>query len=217
MHRGALAIDADGRITAGVDLRRALVREALKYLPRFRSFYGDLDIERHGVQLFLEQRMQDGQKFGGRCKSTAWMGLALCKRAGEQADDTLLAEQYRDLLVRTLDELFGEVRSGSASEKQAIVDELVSLVPVVLAGDAREAAYCAASSPEVFHAVAHGTEVFDQDPFDVDAIHSEARYAFARLVDRAADAQFGKILLIKGVAGSGKTHLMRAFRQSGSR
>src|SRR5690606_29174367 len=47
-----------------------LVREALHYLPRFRSFYRVLDIDGPGgVANFLKHHTSDGQKFGGRCKS----------------------------------------------------------------------------------------------------------------------------------------------------
>ena len=60
--------------------------------------------------------------------------------------------------------------------------------------------------------MAHGVEVFTPDPFDVEEIHAEARSVFSRLLGRAGEAQFGKLLLVKGVAGSGKTHLMRALR-----
>jgi hypothetical protein len=86
--------------------------------------------------------------------------------------------------------------------------------------DPRLAAFCQPDGPEVFTAVVHGNQVFGDDPFDVDTIHAEARAAFRRLVDRAAGSGLtstrlpptGKTLLLLGEAGSGKTHLMRAFR-----
>ncbi len=54
------------------------------------------------------------------------------------------------------------------------------------------------------------------DPFDVPTIHQEAREEFARLVEQARDGKVvsGRILVIRGEAGAGKTHLMRAFRNS---
>ncbi|MFO7178963.1 MAG: DUF2791 family P-loop domain-containing protein [Pseudomonadota bacterium] len=190
-----------------------LVREVLHYLPRFRSFYRMLDVEGPGgVANFLKHHTSDGQKFGGRCRSTAFMGLSLCQRFGERLDDPRALDDYRDLLVRLVDDLFEMAGSGSARQKAAILDELAAFAPPATGVDPREAAYCAPDSPEVFHAVAHGAEVFEYDPFDVDRIHAPARAAFERLLDRAAEARFGKILLVKGVAGSGKTHLMRAFR-----
>ncbi len=55
--------------------------------------------------------------------------------------------------------------------------------------------------------------IWTPDPFDVESIHAEARAAFSRLLHRAAaPAASGKSLLLLGEAGSGKTHLMRTFR-----
>lgn len=209
------AIGTDGEITAAeVSYVGPLVGETQKYLGRFRHVYRDLDAaEEHGVQHFLEQHASDGQKFGGRCESTAWIGLSLCKRVAELTGDGHFVDEYREMVVRMLDDLFGGVGSGSESDKRAVVQELNRLAPPATpARDPRDSAYCSSASPEVFHAVAHGSEVFTVDPFDVEQIHAEARAAFSRLLDRAGDAQFGKMLLVKGVAGSGKTHLMRAFR-----
>src|SRR3954449_2212365 len=82
--------------------------------------------------------------------------------------------------------------------------------------DPRIAAFCSAERPEIFHAVAYRNDIWKEDPFDVETIHEEARAAFQRLVHRAAaqprGAGSGRILLLLGEAGSGKTHLMRAFR-----
>jgi DNA helicase HerA-like ATPase len=209
------AIGTDGQITAAeVSYVGPLVGETQKYLGRFRHAYRELDAAaERGVQHFLEQHASDGQKFGGRCESTAWIGLSLCKRAAELTGDGHFVDEYRELVVRMLDDLFGGVGSGSESDKHAVVQELNRLAPPApRARDPRDAAYCSSASPEVFHAVAHGSEVFSPDAFDVEQIHAEARAAFSRLLDRASDAQFGKMLLVKGVAGSGKTHLMRAFR-----
>lgn len=69
----------------------------------------------------------------------------------------------------------------------------------------------------VFHSVAHRHEIWREDPFDVESIHAEARAVFRRLVDRATTPPglpSGRLLLLRGEAGSGKTHLMRAFRSA---
>ncbi|HEU4583593.1 MAG TPA: AAA family ATPase, partial [Polyangiaceae bacterium] len=209
------AIKTDGQVSsAEIDYVGPLVGETQKYLGRFRELYRELDAAgEHGVRHFLEQHASDGQKFGGRCKSTAWIGLSLCQRAAELTGDQHFVEDYRDLVVRMLDDLFGDIGSGNESDKQAVVQELNRLAPPVEPeADLRELAYCSVSSPEVFHAVAHGADVFEPDPLDVEKIHAEARASFSRLLQRAGDANHGKMLLVKGVAGSGKTHLMRAFR-----
>ena len=86
---------------------------------------------------------------------------------------------------------------------------------VETADDPRARAFCSPEGPEVFHAVAHWNDVWRADPYDVETIHAEAREAFRSLVARASMTPrptAGRILLLMGESGSGKTHLMRAFR-----
>ena len=83
--------------------------------------------------------------------------------------------------------------------------------------DPRLAAFAAPGGSEVFHPIAHRHEVARPDPYDVETIHPEARAEFLRLAERAASqtaAGSGRILLLLGEAGGGKTHLMRAFRNA---
>ncbi|HVV85688.1 MAG TPA: DUF87 domain-containing protein [Kofleriaceae bacterium] len=89
--------------------------------------------------------------------------------------------------------------------------------PAAADGDPRIAAFCRADGPEVFSSIAHGAQLFERDPFDVESIHAEARVVFQRQLDYATRPALhqggaGRTLLVLGVAGSGKTHLMRAFR-----
>ncbi|HMB04219.1 MAG TPA: helicase HerA-like domain-containing protein [Isosphaeraceae bacterium] len=87
--------------------------------------------------------------------------------------------------------------------------------PPARPADPRVAAFCSPERSEVFHAVAYRSDIWKEDPFDVETIHEEARAAFQRLVYRASGSSrpsAGRILLLLGEAGSGKTHLMRAFR-----
>jgi len=80
-----------------------------------------------------------------------------------------------------------------------------------------EEIFFAPDAPEVFHSVAHRHEVWREDPFDVASIHGEARDVFDGIVHRATTppgTSSGRILLLLGESGSGKTHLMRAFRTS---
>jgi energy-coupling factor transporter ATP-binding protein EcfA2 len=81
---------------------------------------------------------------------------------------------------------------------------------------ARFAAFGAPIELDIFQAVAHAPEIWRDDPYDVIDIHSEAREVFETLARRAAAGPregSGRILLLKGESGSGKTHLLRAFRQ----
>jgi len=68
---------------------------------------------------------------------------------------------------------------------------------------------------EVLHSIQHRHEVWRQDPFDVESVHQEARAAFERMLTRATTppgTPSGRILLLLGDSGCGKTHLLRAFR-----
>lgn len=81
--------------------------------------------------------------------------------------------------------------------------------------DPRVAVFCSTAVPDLFHAVAHQHEIWRPDPYDVEDIHADARNTFTRLLNRATTPPglpAGRILLLLGESGSGKTHLLRAFR-----
>src|SRR4051812_4914432 len=68
---------------------------------------------------------------------------------------------------------------------------------------------------DVFHSVEHRHQIWREDPYDVESVHEAARMQFQRLLTRTTTPpglQAGRILLMLGKAGSGKTHLVRAFR-----
>jgi Cdc6-like AAA superfamily ATPase len=78
-----------------------------------------------------------------------------------------------------------------------------------------EAAFLADDAVPVFRGIQGGHDIYKPDSFDVPEVHGEARACFERLIARHAGENapgMGSILLLKGRAGSGKTHLMRAFR-----
>ena len=80
---------------------------------------------------------------------------------------------------------------------------------------ARLAAFCSPDGAEVFQSIVHQPQIWSADPFDVETIHSEARDTFSRLLRRAGATPMptsGRVLLLHGEAGSGKTHLLRACR-----
>ncbi len=81
--------------------------------------------------------------------------------------------------------------------------------------DPRVQAFCSMQGFDVFHSVSHRHDIWKQDLYDVESIHAEARGAFEQLVDQATTSSgltHGKTLLVLGESGSGKTHLMRSFR-----
>jgi hypothetical protein len=92
--------------------------------------YRDVDAsDPQGIQHFLEQHTSDGQKFGGLCKSTAWIGLSLCKRAAELTGDRkLLGEtapfEDEHAAMRMLSELGRLVSSTGNGALVLLVDQL---------------------------------------------------------------------------------------------
>jgi energy-coupling factor transporter ATP-binding protein EcfA2 len=79
---------------------------------------------------------------------------------------------------------------------------------------ARIAAFCT-PGPEIFQSIVYQPQIWQTDRFDVESIHGEARDRFASMLARAGATSPnspGRLLLLHGQAGSGKTHLMRAFR-----
>ncbi len=86
---------------------------------------------------------------------------------------------------------------------------------VAVAEDMRAGVFCSTSSSDLFHAFAYSNDVWKADPFDVESIHENVRGWFNRTIDRVltpSGLPSGRMLLLLGESGSGKTHLMRAFR-----
>lgn len=68
---------------------------------------------------------------------------------------------------------------------------------------------------EIFRSVEDRQQIWVDDPFDTSSLHAEAREAFSSLLANATGAEpptSGRMLLILGDAGAGKTHLIRSFR-----
>ncbi|WP_121970641.1 helicase HerA-like domain-containing protein [Leptolyngbya sp. BC1307] len=75
--------------------------------------------------------------------------------------------------------------------------------------------FCSQQGLDTFHAITHQHHIWHPDPYDVDTIHQSARSAYERLlnrVDSGTSDDSGRILLLLGESGAGKTHLMRVFR-----
>lgn len=85
-----------------------------------------------------------------------------------------------------------------------------------LADDARWRAFLNPGLPDVFHPVAGLQSIWDGDFYDVEEIQAEPRMEFDRLLNSAQQRdrrREGRILLLTGDAGCGKTHLMGVFRR----
>ncbi len=61
---------------------------------------------------------------------------------------------------------------------------------------------------EVLGSVVQGTQIAFADPFDVEELHLGAREAFNATLDGVRAGSVSRVLLIKGEAGCGKTHLI---------
>ncbi len=236
-------IDADGEVSAAEsEYVTPLVDRVVQALARERGEYSPLlgaDIEQ-----FLDHYRRDRALFGYACEDTRWIGLAICQRASHETHDGEALELYRRLQTRLSDEVC-ELSGVTPADAQASprLREVFELrtrlaAPEVAVGendDARLDAFLSDRSPQVFSSAAAPSEVWRRDPLDVDTIHSDARDAFERVLDRVSNQLHsqpapapspgrrartsdggagarGRILLILGESGSGKTHLMRAFR-----
>ena len=81
--------------------------------------------------------------------------------------------------------------------------------------DQRLAAFCSKNALDIFHPVTHQNQIWQPDPYDIETIHETARFTYGRLLNRIDDgvpSDSGRILLLLGQSGAGKTHLMRVFR-----
>lgn len=211
----------DDEIDAVFDTLFSIARHYAMLLP---AIYGEFDAIDPGLaRRFLAAYDADRGPFG-RGTAQHWPGLALCRRAAELGERQAL-ERYESLLswvitagchVGGISE--GDVRQrGRLAELHELRRELAQGVQAVRPprADLRLQAFLAPT--RVFAAVQQGHSVYEDDPFDVEAIHAEARDTFEELVDRATAAEephhTGGLLLVLGDSGAGKTHLLRGFRK----
>jgi hypothetical protein len=220
------ALVADGRVGADeldhvfplVFVAAGRYGRALARYQQFTAVDGDLAAE------FLRLHRSDRRPLGHACRETEWLGLALCKATAAATGQKDVLADYERMTLRLLDEVIAfdgvtveerEVRAAFARELAArLVEGGVS------EGDGRDprvVAFCQNGALDVFGSVAQPAHVHERDPFDVGTIHAHARQVFDGLLTRATTPtrqDRGRILVVRGEAGSGKTHLMRAFRAS---
>ena len=85
----------------------------------------------------------------------------------------------------------------------------------MIEADSRLSVFLSNTKKEVFHSVEHRHQIWRENPFDVESVHEQARAQFQRLLTQATTPpglDSGRILLLLGESGSGKTHLVRSFR-----
>src|SRR5262245_52457380 len=195
-------------------LAEVAARKYFQVLPAYESF-GEVDLGLEELALFLRAYAEDDRPFGGR-NPTAWRGIALCKAIAAQASNATLVRDHERMLFRVMDTVF----AGRDTEvEDAARQRLLELFEPAAAPrrDPRIVAFCRNDGPAVFSSVAYGSQLWERDPFDVESIQFEAREVFHDQVERAItpiqhQAGHGRTLLVLGQSGSGKTHLMRAFR-----
>lgn len=218
------AVAADGEIgddeiEALYDMLSTAARSYADTVPA--SYARFIAVDRTGARAFLETyAIDDGPS--GRRAPVPWPGLALCRRAAEIGDGAALV-QYE----RTMTWLIGEVcRIGGVGDGdprwRGRIDELDELrrslardaVVEAPGVDLRVRAFL--SPAWVFTAVQQASSIFENDPFDIESIHRAARDSFEQLLELARAPTHilasGRMLLVLGDSGGGKTHLLRGFR-----
>ncbi|MGN6104047.1 MAG: hypothetical protein ACTHU0_02990, partial [Kofleriaceae bacterium] len=214
-----LAIEADGRIERD-ELARVselVAVAAPKYfqvLPRYESF-DDGATTPDDVRRFLLAHRHDAGAFG-YASATTWRGLHLARHVEHHTRNASPLRDLERMLARVMDAVFGGRSTKVEREARRKLRDLFEPPPPT-GQDPRAIAFCRHDAPEVFSSVAHGSQIHERDPFDVESIHAEAREVFHRLLVRATTPEqhqhgHGRTLLILGESGAGKTHLLRALR-----
>ena len=186
--------------------RRARGRSAERYGPVRRP--QDLHFPRLAaaprtapVRRLVAAKIQ-GAAGGGSSPSAP---VAQSRRSGG-ADGSARRGGVGDRLPGCSISLYSTVRNEMATSSAA-PHATAAAAPV----DPRLEAFRSPQALEVFHSVCQKDQIWRFDPLDVHDIHEDSRLAFYNLIEGKLAAS-GHILLLKGEAGSGKTHLMRAFR-----
>ncbi len=223
------AVLADGVLSdAEVGYLYPLLQHVAPLLARMRAGYsGFRRLAPAQARGLLQQHEHDGQPFGGSCRRSQWSGFASCRRLATLSESSEPLRKYEALMARLIDEVTSH--GGQTDVEEDVAARLRELVKaqthldgefaVGPDGDRLTRAFCDPSGKDVFHAVAHAEEMWNADPFDVDAVHSDARQRFDQALEQvlSPSSTYGQSLVLLGESGAGKTHLLRAFRTSAHR
>lgn len=185
------------------------------------AHYGDVDaLDNVSVRDFLSRYSLDEGPCG-RAAAARWPALLLCKKAQDLGVPEPL-ERYQQLMAWLIPAAceVGRIKEDDPGMRGKI-EEVIELRRALggsaaqpRGGDQRAIAFLRPT--RVFSAVQQASSIYSPDPFDVETIHLEARHVFEGLIRRATSEQHtdrGRMLLILGDSGAGKTHLLRSFRR----
>ena len=215
-------IEADRRITDDeLEYVYPIFHSLVSFLAKFRSEYAAF-VGSEELRELLDHYSTDDAPFGAEAEQTRWIGLDVCRRTAQATGDDEPLELYLKAQEHTMHRLFS--LGGMTSEETAAKAELAGMMELrrrlrdcspKRVVDPRLAAFCDPNGIPVFAAIAHAHQIWEPDPFDVESVHTEARDMFERVVDQVTTfdtERGGRIVVVRGPSGAGKTHLMRAFR-----
>lgn len=203
-------------------LYEIIAAAARHYAAGLRSQYGEFTVvDRESARAFLDRYAADLGPFG-RGARIRWPGLTLCRRAAELGEREALQRYTKTLTAMSTEaRRIGRVTGddpgrGPADELDELTRILASETTALTQGvDRRVQAFL--TPCRVFSAVQQASSIFENDPFDVEAVHREARVSFEQLVAHATTrphiSDLLKMLVVLGDSGAGKTHLLRGFRR----
>lgn len=220
VHCAAVA-DGEIRDEEVDDLYELTFSVARCYAGLLPDVYSDFAaIQQEDVRAFFARYAEDAGPFGRRA-AEHWPGLVLCRRAAALGEGGAL-ERYERLMSWLIAEgcQVGRISMDEQRWREKVAElyelrEALALSAEVEPPDVDLRVQAFLSGKRVFSAVQQASSIYEDDPFDVESIHVEARQTFEDLIERATgqDAAGGRMFLILGDSGSGKTHLLRGLRR----